>query len=137
MLIGSCLCGGIHYQYDGEITEVALCHCQQCRKAQGSAFASNSPIESRLFTITQGKKLLQSYYSSPSKKRVFCGQCGSPLYSQRDDLPEIIRLRLGTLDSPIDCQPNYHIYAANKAEWWTIKDDLPQFDAQKSSVCSQ
>ncbi|HMU86370.1 MAG TPA: GFA family protein [Agitococcus sp.] len=131
MLTGSCLCGGIHYQYAGDITEIALCHCQQCRKAQGSAFASNSPIDSRLFTFTQGEDLLQSYYSSPLKKRVFCQRCGSPLYSQRDDLPEIIRLRLGTLDSPISCQPSYHIYAASKAEWWTINDDKPQYSKLK------
>lgn len=133
MLTGSCLCGGIRYQYDGEISEIALCHCQQCRKAQGSAFASNSPIESRLFTITQGTALLQNYYSSPLKKRVFCQRCGSPLYSQRVDLAEIIRLRLGTLDTPISCQPSYHIYAASKAEWWAINDDKPRFNQNKNT----
>lgn len=133
MLTGSCLCSGIRYQYDGEISEIALCHCQQCRKAQGSAFASNSPIESNLFTITQGAELLQNYYSSPLKKRVFCQRCGSPLYSQRDDLAQIIRLRLGTLDTPISCQPSYHIYAASKAEWWSINDNKPQFSENKNA----
>jgi hypothetical protein len=50
MLTGSCLCGSIQYQYDGEINEIALCHCGQCRKAQGSAFAANSPLLVRNFT---------------------------------------------------------------------------------------
>ncbi|MDP2822502.1 MAG: hypothetical protein Q8O52_07460 [Sulfuritalea sp.] len=45
MIEGSCLCGGIRYQYDGEIEEISICHCSQCRKAQGSAFAAASPVE--------------------------------------------------------------------------------------------
>lgn len=127
MLTGSCLCGGIQYQYDGEIEEIALCHCGQCRKAQGSAFASNAPLLSAKLTFTQGQDLLKSYYSSPLKKRVFCSNCGSPLYSQRTDRTDILRLRLGTLDTPITARPSYHIYCDSKAEWWEIHDDLPKF----------
>jgi hypothetical protein len=44
MLKGSCLCGQVRYEYDGEITEISICHCQQCRKAQGAAHAVVSPI---------------------------------------------------------------------------------------------
>ncbi len=127
MLTGSCLCGGVHYQYDGEISEIALCHCGQCRKAQGSAFATNAPLLSAHFQITQGETLLKTFYSSAIKKRVFCGNCGSPLYSQRDDKPDVLRLRIGTLDSPITATPSYHIYCNSKAEWWQINDDLPKF----------
>jgi hypothetical protein len=127
MLTGSCLCGGIQYQYDGEIEEIALCHCGQCRKAQGSAFASNAPLLSAKLTFTQGQDLLKSYYSSPLKKRVFCSNCGSPLYSQRTDRPDVLRLRIGTLDTPISARPAYHIYCDSKAEWWEIEGDLPKF----------
>jgi len=40
MINGRCLCGKVSYQYQGEIEEIALCHCSQCRKAQGSASVS-------------------------------------------------------------------------------------------------
>lgn len=131
MLTGSCLCGGIQYQYDGEINEISLCHCGQCRKAQGSAFAANSPLLSAQFHIVKGHELLKSYYSSPIKKRVFCANCGSPLYSQRDDKLDVLRLRLGTLDTPITATPSYHTYCDSKAEWWTIDDDVSRFSAMK------
>ncbi|WP_240618182.1 GFA family protein [Halomonas heilongjiangensis] len=42
---------------------------------------------------------MKEYRTTPNKARVFCSECGSPLYSDRDDLPEAKRLRLGTLDS--------------------------------------
>ena len=101
MLTGSCLCGGIQYQYDGEINEISLCHCGQCRKAQGSAFAANSPLLSAQFHIVKGHELLKSYCCSLLRKRVFGAICGSPLYSQRVGRLDVFRLRLGTLDTPI------------------------------------
>ncbi len=43
MLKGACLCGQIQYEYTGELGPIAMCHCSQCRRAQGSAYATNSP----------------------------------------------------------------------------------------------
>ena len=60
-----------------------------------------------------------------------CGHCGSPLYSARDDLPEIIRLRLGTVTTPFSCEQRYHIFVESKADWVTISDDYPQFARMK------
>jgi hypothetical protein len=59
--------------------------------------------------------------------RVFCGRCGSPLFSKRDAMPELLRLRLGTLDTPVTAKPTAHIFVAEKAEWYDICDDLPQY----------
>jgi len=125
MVEGSCLCGGVRYRYDGEIEEISICHCSQCRKAQGSAFAAVSPVASARFEIIAGADLLKEYRSSPGKVRVFCATCGSPIYSAKDDLPEIRRLRLGTVDSPFVCADAFHIFTGSKASWWQYDDGLP------------
>lgn len=132
MLKGSCLCGKIQYQYTGELGEIALCHCSQCRKAQGGAFATNSPVEAAKFEVVAGEKMIREYESSPGKHRAFCSNCGSPIYSRRDDKPDLVRLRMGTLDSSILEKPAYHIYAGSKAEWWEIYDDYHQYEALSS-----
>jgi hypothetical protein len=36
---------------------------------------------------------------------------------------------LGTLDDDPGVRPELHVYVANKAPWFTITDDLPQFAA--------
>jgi len=131
MLIGGCLCGGVRYQYDGEIEEISLCHCSMCRKAQGSAYAAVGPIARSRFRITAGESLLKAYRSAPGKQRVFCSHCGSPIFSARDDLPEVIRLRLGSVDSPIACRNAYHAFVDSKADWERICDDLPQYPGRK------
>lgn len=131
MIKGSCLCGGIRYEYYGEIKEISICHCSQCRKAQGSAFVAICPIESAKFRIIEGANLLKEFRGSPHKARVFCSNCGSPFYSIRDNLPEVKRLRLGTIDTPIQCTNKYHVHAASKASWNEITDQLPIYTEGK------
>ena len=96
MLEGSCLCGAVRYQIDGELGPVVLCHCSMCRKAQGSAFTANAPVPARAFRIVQGEAALRAYRSSPHKVRVFCATCGSPIYSRRDGADDL-RIRVGSL----------------------------------------
>lgn len=131
MLKGNCLCGNIQYQYDGVLDEISLCHCEQCRKAQGSAFAAVSPIQSSAFSILKGSGSLKEFRSSPNKVRAFCRECGSAIYSTRDDQPSIKRLRLGTLETPVNVANKYHIFVASKAPWFDINDGLPQFERFK------
>ncbi|MGH8453090.1 MAG: GFA family protein [Nevskiales bacterium] len=127
MINGSCLCGGVRYEYQGDIQEISLCHCSQCRKAQGSAFVAVSTVESDRFKLISGAELLKEFRSTPNKVRVFCSNCGSPIYSARNDLPEVKRLRLGTVETPFVCKNAYHIFVGSKASWLEITDGHPQF----------
>ncbi len=131
MLKGRCLCGGVRYEYTGTIDEISMCHCAQCRQAQGSAFVAVAPIERSKFKLTQGSELLKSFRSNPIKQRVFCGECGSALYSARDDLPAVIRLRLGSVETPFECANSYHIFVDDKASWYALTDDLPKYPGFK------
>ncbi len=126
MLRGSCLCGAVKYEVDGDLGPIVCCHCSMCRKAQGTAFATNAPVEAARFRIIQGEEALRAYSSSPGKRRCFCSICGSPIFSKRDGHPGVIRLRIGTLDSKIAAKPTAHIQVASKAEWFEILDGLPQ-----------
>ena len=132
MIIGGCLCGGVRYEYDGEIDEVSLCHCSMCRKAQGSAYVAVSPIDATRFRMLAGEALLKEFRAVPHKARVFCANCGSPLYSMRDDLPGVKRLRLGTVETPFQCRNSYHTHVASKAAWEVIADTLPQYPEAKT-----
>lgn len=124
---GSCLCGGIHYEIHGEIGEIIECHCQRCRKANGTAFATNAPIQKADFKIVKGENLLKKFASTATTQRCFCSECGSPIMSIKTETPDTYRLRIGTLDTPLEHKPSMHIFVAHKAEWDIICDDLPQY----------
>lgn len=131
MIKGSCLCQEVQYEYDAPIHEVAICHCNQCKRAQGTAFVTNAPIDANRFTLTQGEAHLKAFFSNPNKKRVFCGNCGSPLYSQRLDMPEVIRLRVGTVTEGQLPEPAYEIYCESKASWYSANADRPAHQRNK------
>ena len=125
---GHCLCGKIRYEVRGAIGPIVLCHCSECRRAQGSAFAANAQIRTEDFVLLTGAEQIKEYQDSPDKLRAFCRNCGSPIYSHRPSRPEVLRLRLGTLETPLATRPVAHIFATSKADWDEITDHLPQYE---------
>lgn len=131
MRSGSCLCRAVRFELDGDLPPIQFCHCGDCRKAQGSAFASNIPVQESAFRLISGESDLQAYESSPGKQRVFCRRCGSPIFSRHVSKPGVLRLRAGTLDVPTGADPGFHFHVASKADWWAITDDLPQYPDER------
>ena len=70
---------------------------------------------------------LRTYRTEAGVQRVFCGTCGSPIISKRESLPEVVRVRIGTLDTPIDAKVSAHIFVGSKTDWHDIHDNAPQY----------
>ena len=124
---GSCLCGGIAFRITGQLAPIQVCHCQQCRQAQGGPVATNIPVESTSFSFVRGEELLQCYESSPGKIRAFCKVCGSPVFSKREALPGVVRVRAGLLTGAVDTTLAFHAFTQSKASWWPIEPGLPTY----------
>ena len=127
MLNGSCLCGTVRYRIDGVVDHASHCHCSQCRKAHGAAFASYGHVRYADFRVTTGAEAIASYQASPHAIRTFCRRCGSNLQWRPTGNAEYFALALGTLDDDPAVRPERHIFVGSKAPWYTIEDDLPQF----------
>lgn len=126
MYQGSCLCKAVRFEIEGELAPIQVCHCSQCRKAQGGPFATNIPVDEAAFRLLSGQERLKAFESSPGKRRVFCVDCGSPLYSQSLLVPGVLRVRAGSLDGTLNTRLLGHAYVGSKANWWPLTDDLPQ-----------
>ena len=124
---GSCLCGRIRYEIDGDLGEFGYCHCRSCRKASGSAHAANAPVDRSRFRMLDDGATLREFESSPGKLRAFCTGCGSPIYAYLATSPDVLRIRLGSLDTPFHRRPRAHTFVADKATWEPIDDGLPRF----------
>ena len=129
MYHGRCLCGAVRFEIHGDIRNIVHCHCSQCRKAQGSAFATNGIVKQEDLNITSGKNDLSSYQLTPEQTRYFCQHCGSPILSKSTNRPDEVRVRIGTIESDIIERPMAHIFSTSKANWEDICGDLPQYDS--------
>ena len=76
MIKGSCLCGGIRFEID-EVRSLTHCHCSNCRKLSGAAFASYVHVDADKYRLLSGEGLMQQFESAPGSFRVFCRICGS------------------------------------------------------------
>jgi hypothetical protein len=124
---GSCLCGAVRYELSAELGEFGYCHCKSCRKASGSAHAANAPIATSACRVVDPDGALREFESSPGKFRGFCSRCGSPIYARVAAKPDVLRIRLGSLDTPFANRAKAHTFVAEKADWDVIAGDLPQF----------
>jgi hypothetical protein len=125
MHTGSCFCRAVTYEVEGDLGRTYYCHCSRCRKISGSAFSANAVIAPAQFRVTHGEELLASFTDGSGVSRAFCARCGSHLVVSQGDQ---MRLRLGSLDTPLGGPLDMHIFAASKADWFEILDNLPRHD---------
>lgn len=126
MITGSCHCGAVKYEIHGKLLMFALCHCPDCRKYTGSAFASVLATEAEGFKIMKGEDHLAEYESSQGKHRFFCKTCGCGISLRAEQRPGSIFVRAGTLDDDPQIKPQAHFWTSVKAPWYDICDSLPQ-----------
>lgn len=127
MLKGSCACGRVRYEIDGELLgPITCCHCWRCRKHSGSSFGTTAGVKAAEFAVVAGQALLSSWESSPGVRRYFASCCGSPLYKRDDATPALLGFRLGTLDSDPGRSVDMHFRVGSKVPWLSLDDGLPQ-----------
>ncbi|MGH7856303.1 MAG: GFA family protein [Candidatus Binatia bacterium] len=130
MMRGRCLCERVRLEIEAPLGPPVHCHCSQCRRASGSAFATNASASAERVRFVAGRELISEFESSPGKFRGFCSRCGSPIYNRRPTVPDVLRIRLGLLRDDPGVRPSAHIWVGSKAPWFDIEDDLPRFEKE-------
>jgi hypothetical protein len=127
-LSGGCACGAIRYECTADPLFSLNCHCRDCQRETGSAFAPVQGVPKTAFTITHGSP---QYFaltadSGQTTRRAFCAACGSPLFGLPDSAPELATIRVGSLDDPSAFRPSQDIYIASAQPWDYMDPALPK-----------
>ena len=125
---GSCLCGEITFEIDGDFEDFYLCHCKLCRKDTGSAHAANMfSSTAKLKWITGEHKVKTFKYKSTEHQKSFCPNCSSALPNLQMD-GKLLVVPAGSLDSKIFMKPSGHLFYKYKAKWDNELEKAPKFD---------
>jgi hypothetical protein len=132
MLTGSCLCGAIRYAIDAPVAELRACYCKACQKVSGGGGTVNAMLPSASFKITQGtpRRYTAVADSGRTLHRYFCGECGSPIYSQREVNPEFVTVRAGAFDNAPGMKIGFHIWTKSARPWSVIDPAAKQHPGQ-------
>ena len=136
MIRGNCLCGSIKFEINNQPKQINLCHCQMCQKFSGSAFGAFMRVQSNDFKLISGHNELRTYDSSKRAARSFCSQCGSSIEYINKEQPELRFIAAGTLESHPGINAHHHIFTKDKASWYHIDRELPQFPDWQSSMAN-
>jgi len=126
-LAGSCFCRAVQYAVADAFAYAVNCHCSNCRRTTGAAFKPVAGIARDHLRITKGANNLL-VYGEPTGNDTHCATCGSLLFSVVRD-GAYVHIAMGTLIDAPSIRPDKHIFVGSKAPWFTITDDLPQFES--------
>ncbi|MCP5144052.1 MAG: GFA family protein [Gammaproteobacteria bacterium] len=114
---GSCLCGEVTFEIDGDFENFFICHCSYCRKDTGSAFAANLFTSAGALRWLSGQARVANF-NLPSTRhaRSFCAACGSALPNVQIEAGFCV-VPAGCLDEDIGIGPQAHIFTASQAPW--------------------
>lgn len=122
---GSCLCGAVTFEVEGELPGPDGCHCSRCRKHSEHFFVSTDVPRSSV--TVRGEDNVTWFQSSEKARRGFCSICGSSLFWDpigRD----WTGIAMGAFDKPTNTRLAVHVYTANKGDYYHIADGAEQFE---------
>ncbi len=126
-LTGGCLCGGVRFELDAPLVHATYCHCTRCQRRTGTGASAQGRIVPGSLRVVRGEELVRGYRPPDGFAKMFCRNCGSALWSQSLDDPEVMSVRLGAFDSDPGIRPALRQFVAYAAAWEAIPDDgLPR-----------
>ena len=127
-ITGGCACGTVRWTLSAPPLGGVYCHCTRCQRRTGTAASPSALTVPGSLTITSREDALKAWAPEGGWLKWFCSECGSAVYSQHPERPEVISMRMGGFDEDPGVRPAIHQFVAYAAPWEPLPDDgLPRF----------
>ena len=130
----SCRCGQLRVTVTGDPVRVSVCHCLNCKKRTGSAFAVQARWPSAQVQIEGSSKTFVKVADSGNRATFhFCPECGSDVYYEidgkfDDKFNDLIAVPLGAFDDPFFLEPSFSVWENRKHDWVEIVGNHVEHD---------
>lgn len=126
---GGCACGAIRYECSAAPVFMLNCHCRDCQRVTGTAYAAILRAPAGAFRVIKG---VPRFYTTRANSgntvsRGFCPECGSPLFSRLSARIDIVGIRAGSLDDPGEYRPAADIFTRSAQPWDCMNPELPKY----------
>lgn len=125
---GGCACGAVRYECAAEPILALNCHCRDCQRATGIAYASAIFVPASAVRIAKGNPKYDVVTGESGNRisRGFCPECGSPLLAKSSDYPAFV-IFAASLDDPSWHRPNMDVWTASAQPWDSLDPTLPKY----------
>jgi hypothetical protein len=117
----SCRCGALTARCIGEPVRVSVCHCLNCQRRSGSAFAAQARFPTERVTVAgETRSWEDSREGGGWFRSRFCPTCGSTICYEIDAMPGLIAIPTGAFADPRFPQPEYSVYEGRRHPWVAV-----------------
>jgi hypothetical protein len=117
-MTGGCACRAIRYEIRAEPVRMLKCHCRDCQRASGSAYAALMVVSKEAFEVQGELRYFELIGGSGMPiSRAFCPQCGSPIAVRLAAAPEVVLIQAASLDDPSQFTPTYELFTSHAQPW--------------------
>jgi hypothetical protein len=129
-ITGGCQCGAVTYEAKGDPAMVIQCHCLNCQKSSGTGHVPFAGFPEPQVTV-EGKTNTFSYIadSGGTVTSHFCPECGSTIFGKTTSFPQMMAIRLGSMDDSSAFQPQMEVYMKRLRKWDHDLQGVPSFEA--------
>jgi hypothetical protein len=94
------------------------CWCRDCQYLAAGNASVNAIFRTATFNFQgEAQEYLSVADSGNQMRRRFCPKCGTPLFSESLDRPDVMVVRVGALDDPELGRPASTIWTASAPSW--------------------
>jgi len=115
-LVGSCRCGAVRLAAEADARRIVNCHCNMCRRMNGSAFSSYVVVPHKTLSV-HGNEHIATYEVGPGARKHYCSRCGTPLFNVVSRYAGACMIYLGVLEPPPAGVPSLNVYCESMLSW--------------------
>ncbi len=125
---GGCACGAVRYECSAEPLMVINCHCRDCQRASGTAYASGLLVPEAALRLTKGEPKYHTSVADSGRRvsRGFCPECGSPVVAKNEAYP-IFFIAASSLEDPSSHRPTMDVWTTSAQPWDHMDPSLPKY----------
>lgn len=134
---GRCFCGAVRFQFDHAPVATRACWCRDCQYLAAGNATINAFFRTAGLTLTgEVAVYVSTSDSGNTMRRKFCPKCGTPMFSQADSRPDMMVVRVGTLDDREIGAPGTTIWTASAPSWGHIDQTRPTCAGQPAPIAA-
>lgn len=116
--LASCSCGQLTATVMGEPIRVSVCHCLNCQRRSGSAFAEQAQFPRASVTVSGDSSTFDLVGDEGTQCTFhFCPTCGATVYYEPAYTDAWVAIPVGAFADPGFPAPTVSVYESRKHAW--------------------
>ena len=124
----SCCCGQLRIEVTGEPRGVGVCHCLECQRRTGSAFAALASFRAPYEVSGDATDYVRAGDAGARFRFRFCPICGSTVFHTEEGVEGSVGVAVGAFGDPAFPAPQVSVYDCRRHPWVHLPASVIAFE---------